>query len=618
VIGLFGISCARPEQPVDLRAMLARVPSPLVTANVGERGAAIGAAGHAAVDRHLIAESADGRWQVVAIGRLHDCHRLLGVPYGEDCFSVADVILELVSCGRLGALKDANGLFCAAVVDRREHRLTLVTDRFAGFPIHFWHGTDRLVFAGQIQVLLAAGGIPCKADAEGLTQLFTLQRTIGRTTSVADVWSVPAATLLEFDGRQIVERRYADLSWGGPDFDEKEGAQRLANALRNAVAREAGSSGAALLLSGGIDSRLLLAASRPGSLSCWTTASFAENPELAIAAELARHFGAEHHALIVDPAETLDVLERTTVECNGLFPASTPMSAFLPVVGAAASTILTGHGLDYTLRGYYLPARFVEFAGSRTRLPRLRSIPPRPTGGDVLRNLRQGPPLETIERIVAKGRRNAWWQGLEVAFDRTLQPWLESAEPYNAWDAFILHALSKHYAFTSMMSVRAVGYLGMPAFDREVFDIYLKMPPAWRCSGKMVKEALRLLAGDKARIPNANTHFRADLHPWIEIAALFGRAALRKVRILQRPWKPTQMHSIGSWQDTGELYRHDARHRQRFLEIRDRLDALTFGVLSADGLSACIDEHLEGGATHTKLLRQILTHDAWVRAFGVT
>jgi asparagine synthetase B (glutamine-hydrolysing) len=339
---------------------------------------------------------------------------------------------------------------------------------------------------------------------------------------------------------------------------------------------------------------------------------------LAIAAELARHFGAEHHALIVDPAETLDVLERTTVECNGLFPASTPMSAFLPVVGAAASTILTGHGLDYTLRGYYLPARFVEFAGSRTRLPRLRSIPPRPTGGDVLRNLRQGPPLETIERIVAKGRRNAWWQGLEVAFDRTLQPWLESAEPYNAWDAFILHALSKHYAFTSMMSVRAVGYLGMPAFDREVFDIYLKMPPAWRCSGKMVKEALRLLAGDKARIPNANTHFRADLHPWIEIAALFGRAALRKVRILQRPWKPTQMHSIGSWQDIGELYRHDARHRQRFLEIRDRLDALTFGVLSADGLSACIDEHLEGGATHTKLLRQILTHDAWVRAFGVT
>lgn len=618
MIGLFGICCANPETPVDLRDMAARVPPSLAVARTGEHGAAIGAAGHAAVDRHVIAKSADGRWQVAAIGRLHDSQHLLGVPGSGDSFNVADVILSLASNGRLDSLKDANGLFCAAIVDRREHRLSLVTDRFAGFPIHVWHGSDRLVFAGQIQVLLGAGGIPHKADPDGLAQLFTLQRTIGRTTSVADVWAIPAATVLEFDGRRIVERRYANLTWGQPDFGEKEGARRLAEALRAAVEREVGPDGGALLLSGGIDSRLLLAAARPGSLSCWTTASYAENPELAIAVELAQRYGAEHHALIVDPADTLGVLERTTIESNGLYPASTSTSAFVPVVGAAASTILTGHGLDYTLRGYYLPAQFVEFAGSRTRLPRLRPIPARPTGADVLRNLRQGPPLKTIDRIVAKGRRDAWWRGLEIAFDCTLQPWLESADPYNAWDAFILHALSKHYAFTSMMSVRAVGYLGMPAFDREVFDIYLKMPPAWRCSGRMVKDALRLLAGDAARIPNANTHFRADLHPWIEIAALLGRAALRKARLLRRPWKPTPMHSIGSWQDIGELYRRDARHRQRFLEIRDRLDGLVFGVLSTDGLSACIDEHLEGTATHTKLLRQILTHDAWVRSFGVT
>ncbi len=617
MIGLFGICCASPDTPVDLRGMAACLPSPLAVTSVGKCGVAIGAAGHAAIDRHAIAESADGRWQVAAIGRLHDSQRLLGLAGSADGFDVASVILGLASSGRLDSLKDANGLFCAAIIDRREHRLSLVTDRFAGFPIHVWHGPDRLVFAGQIQVLLGAGGIPRKADPDGLAQLFTLQRTIGRTTSVADVWSIPAATVLEFDGRRITERRYAELRWARPDFDEKEGAQRLASALRNAVAREVGPAGGALLLSGGIDSRMLLAAARPGSLSCWTTASYAENPELAIAVDLARRFGAPHHALIVDPVDTLAVLERTTIECNGLYPASTPMSAFLPIVGAAESTILTGHGLDYTLRGYYLPARFVEFAGSRTRLPRLRPIPARPVGADVLRNLRQGPPLKTIERIVAGGRRDAWWLGLEEAFDSTLRPWLDSADPYNAWDAFILHALSKHYAFTSMMSVRAVGYLGMPAFDREVFDIYLKMPPAWRCSGRMVKEALRLISEDAARMPNANTHFRADLHPWLEIGALFGRAALRKAKVLRRPWKPSQMHSIGSWQDLGGLYRQDPGHRQRFEEIRGRLDALNFGVMSVDGLAACVDEHLSGQATHTKLLRQLLTHDAWVREFGI-
>ena len=66
-----------------------------------------------------------------------------------------------------------------------------------------------------------------------------------------------------------------------------------------------------------------------------------------------------------------------------------------------------------------------------------------------------------------------------------------------------------------------------------------------------------------------------------------------------------------------ELFREDPAHRARFLAIRGRLDALCFGVLSPDGLAACIDEHLEGRAKHTKLLRQLLTHDSWVRISGM-
>jgi len=150
-----------------------------------------------------------------------------------------------------------------------------------------------------------------------------------------------------------------------------------------------------------------------------------------------------------------------------------------------------------------------------------------------------------------------------------------------------------------------------------VFDIYRAMPTSWRCSGWMVKRALRLVSAEAAALPNANTHFRADLHPWLEIGALFARATLRKLRITRRPWKPSAMHSIGSWQDLGELYRGDPGHRRRFEDIRGRLDALCFGVMSANGLAACIDEHLAGRATHTKLLRQLLTHDAWVREFDI-
>ena len=43
----------------------------------------------------------------------------------------------------------------------------------------------------------------------------------------------------------------------------------------------------------------------------------------------------------------------------------------------------------------------------------------------------------------------------------------------NAWDAFLVNQVSQHYAFTGMMSVRAVANLRM-LLDNDVFSVYLK------------------------------------------------------------------------------------------------------------------------------------------------
>src|SRR3546814_11308914 len=136
------------------------------------------------------------------------------------------------------------------------------------------------------------------------------------------------------------------------------------------------------------------------------------------------------------------------------------------------------------------------------------------------------------------------------------------------------------------------------------------MPPEWRCNVRIVQLALRKLSSDAARLPNANTHFRADLHPWLEVGALLGRAALRRSGLARRPRLPSSAHSAGSWQDVGSLYRDEPGHRALLKAIRGRLDTLSLGIFDPDGLAACIDEHLSGHARHPKLLRQLLQHDS--------
>jgi len=617
MIGLFGIYRRDADAPADISAMARSLPKRYLTATLSETGAALGRSSHR-LDFGS-SEARRGQRSAVAMGTVHNLAAVAkAAGLAQTPATVADLAAALAEAGEYEALSQANGLFCAAVYDTETHRLDLITDRLASWPIHVWTAAGETIFAGSILTLLADGRPNRQADPLGIAQLFTMQRTVGETTSISGIRALPAAGVYSIDRNGARQAHYWRLAWRPPEFDQRTGAEQLATALRGAVARAAGEGRAGLLLSGGFDSRMVLAAAPPGSLSCWTTATFPESEELALARETAAMFDAPHHALLRgDPAATLDILDRTVAESNGLYPASTPMSAFLDEAGTACDTLLSGHGLDYTLRGYYLPSRFLAVAGSRTRLPSLRPIPAHPTGSDVLRNLRQGPPLRTVERIVAPEQQAAWWDDQVETLATVLAPWLDSAEPYNAWDAFILHAVSKHYAFTGMMSVRAVAQSAMPAFDSEVIDIYLSMPPAWRCSGRMAKQALRLISRPAASLANANTGVSADAGPWLETSAVLGLAALRRAGLARRPELPGALHTQGSWMNAGALYRRGAAFRDHLLAIRNRLDQIALGLLSPDALAACIDEHLDGTASHTKLLRQLMTHDSWVRQFGI-
>lgn len=615
MIGIFGYYSRDGEAPVDLASMVRRHRAGYqIHAPLG-KGAAIGRAGHRSDPESGIAT--DGGVSVVSLGNIFNTDTLIA-DAGVGSHDAASVILRLYRSGRLDRLSEANGQFCAALYDASAHRLTLITDRHALYPIHVWRRDGEVSFASLIYVLLGNEQIPRKANTEAIAQLFTMQRTIGCATSVAGVEALPAACIWQLDREGVREREYWQLRWRSAPFSERECAGVLDGAFRAAVGRMSRGKRPGLLLSGGIDSRWVLGAAPRGALSCWTTASFKDNPELKLARQIAVMCGSEHYEVIVEPKQILDVHDDTVVESNGLYPASPQFSAFMPSVAQHCDTVLSGHGLDYTLRGYYLPTRFLNIAKSHTRLPLLRPITRRPRGADVLYNLRQGPPISTINRIISKSRQAEWWKCQEDAMENILAPWLDSDDPYNAWDAFIMHAVSKHYAFTGMLSVRAVTNLLLPAFDADVIDVYLQMKPQWRVSGSAVINALRAVSRDLARLPNANTHFAADRNPWLDVASLVVRGGLRRLGLAQRHDVPTSAHSAGSWQNIASLYRFEAGHRARFSEIRGRLDATGFGMFDASALAKCIDEHLEGRAQHTKLMRQLLTHDAWARRFGIS
>lgn len=621
MIGIFGLFRPNPSEKISLDALAVRHGTGYEIDAPSGTGAALGRCSYRldlVSSRSSKPDTVRSRGaEVVAIGEIFNGHELLETAQPHPTSDVASVIGRLWEDDRLEALSAANGMFAAAIYEPESHRLILITDRHCGYPLHVWHADGELCFASQLYTILGHPRIPRKPDPEGISQTFVMNRTTGTSTNIANVKPLQAATILEYHDGRVTEKTYWQLQWSRPDCSHREMTHRIAQALRNSMARQTSGDNVGMFMSGGLDSRAILAAAPEGSVSCWTTASFENNPELAIARKMSKYFGAEHHSIIVDPPDILPLLERAVRDTNGLYPASNAFTSFAYPTGESCDHILTGYALDNSLRGLYLPIRYGNVMGSTPRLPVLEKLSSRPTGADILSSIRHFNKPKIVQRIFRSDWLADWWPRHERETDEYLRPWLDSDDPYNAWDGFVFRNVSQHYSFTLVMATRGAANMRIPAFDAELFDLYLKCPPQWRCTGKLVQQALKVLSPETAAMTNANTGFRMDLDPWVELTLLMSRGALRRIGILNRPAVPKKGQSTGSWQDTRILYQEEPDHRKRLLDIRNRLDSISFGVLSSDGVAECIDKHLNGEEDNTKILRYLMTYDAWVNDFGI-
>lgn len=603
MIGIFGQFYLNNSKDLSLENMISRIPNKIKKKTFKGKSFHIGIANHDLEKGCSLFRGSDGSLCI-----------LIGEAKIEEKFNIkniAEFLFNLINNKQLSRISELNGMFSAIIVQPKTNTYTFISDRLGSWPLFIWHKKGHYIFSSNLYTLLGNKNINVTVDAEAVVELFSFNRTIGSTSPIMDVKYFSPACVMRINNLGIKKYIYWDLEFFNPKFKLKEAPHLLVEALKKTMFKDAKG---ALLLSGGLDSRLLLAASPRSSLSSWTTASYKENPELSIAKKVAYNAGSKHEDIIIEPQENFRVLDDTVKANNGMFPASTIMSTFLPDVAKKENIITTGHGLDYTFRGYYLPAKFISLMGTNTRLPILKKFNFALKGENILENLRQGSPIRTIEKIF--GGKKAFYD-YKIKMGKKiysyLEPWIKSEYPENAWDVFILKSVSQHYAFTSMMPVRNVAILRIPAFDAKVLDVYQNLLPRWRISGDITIKALKLLSLDLANINNANTLMKATLNPKVEIAALYARAAGRKIGLFRKPKTPSLMHSYRSWHDASMLYRMDPNFKNLINDIQKRLDWLCCGVLSVDDLNECIVEHQTFKKDHTKLIRQLITHDSWMR-----
>lgn len=196
-------------------------------------------------------------------------------------------------------LAPPHGSFAAAIWDRGSARLTLLTSDGGARPLYVTRGSDRVLAAGELKALVAAGLRP-ELDLQAWAELLAYEHTLCGRSPFADVSLLAAGTTVTIEASHRDERRrwlYALRPAEGSGEDEEELALELERRLRTAVAaRWQGRT--ALALSGGLDSRCMLAALPAiGAETLAVTFGAPNSEDLRLGTRVAEKGGVQHRVL---------------------------------------------------------------------------------------------------------------------------------------------------------------------------------------------------------------------------------------------------------------------------------------------------------------------------------
>ena len=352
--------------------------------------------------------SSGGRWVLAYNGEIYNHvevrHRLERAGTRFRGGSDTEVLVAAVERWGLDRALDAcEGMFAAALWDRRDRDLHLLRDRFGEKPLYYGWAGKLFAFGSELKALCALPGFDAELNRGAVKSYLRHNCVPAPDTIWRGVHKLrPGHLVTVHEPSQGVlpdQRCY----WSAADAvararqnqltgSDSEMTDQLEDALSDAVAaRMVADVPVGAFLSGGIDSSTIVAlmqrqSSRPVRTFTvgFADRSFDESPE---AAAVAAHLGTEHTAVHVGDAEAIEVISHLADTWDEPFADVSQIPTYLVsrVARQDVTVSLSGDGGDELFAGYnrhawldrvWGRAAFVPAGPRRTVGSALGSIPP--------------------------------------------------------------------------------------------------------------------------------------------------------------------------------------------------------------------------------------------------
>jgi asparagine synthase (glutamine-hydrolysing) len=532
-----------------------------------------------------------------------------------DILQVAKALLN--SQNRTKFVRQLNGSFLFFVLDHSKGELNVYNDRFASIPLYY-RSTPNSEFIASITYSDLWNKLSGQADFNrqdlNFFQLIHFQRLYGSSTYDSQTRFMNSASVLTYslDSKSTTIEKYWEPEFqNSKPINRSDMANQLASTLKQSLARRMSDGKRyGLLLSGGLDSRLVLAASEQ-EMTCFTFAD-SYNNEVEVSENVARLKGYSHKFINRDPDHYSHILDEAVHlgSAMNVFDHAHALNLG-SCITPDADIILHGHGIDPFFQGTYLPTERAKWLGKSTFIRKLLPIEKNMAAqyiGNIKHRLKSISSLE----IVKKSQRASMNEYLVETIQEVMTEGKRySDDPYDVWEYVYYQNMSRAFSNLNLLSIRTFAEERSVSYDNDLYDLYLRTPIKHRLAGTAHRDALSVLNPQLAKIPNANSNLPANWGPVQATARNFVYKALNKSK-LNRNVPSAPNVADRSWPDRNDIFRQRPEIAALATALMSSEALASIDYIDMDRVRQIVSDHAENRGNYGDLLFGLITVDKFL------
>jgi asparagine synthase (glutamine-hydrolysing) len=505
-------------------------------------------------------------------------------------------------------LNRLNGMFGLAIWDERKRRLLVARDAFGIKPIYYKIEGGKVSFGSEIRAILAAAKESHEPDPTAINLFLRYRFTPSPYTVFKGIRKLAAGTMLVFEDGGYTMRRWYNYRPQpfSPAKSEGQALDELLDIYKRALKRHLLSDvPLGLLLSGGVDSALLLALMNLNGNS-WRTFTVGygnvfNDDELADAAQTAAVFASKHTEVLLDQRTFEESLSRVVEFMEEPVATSSVLPMFFVCERARqdVKVALIGQGPDELFGGYrrHIGTRYGQLWGGLpnwVRGPISSVVEALPRNETLKRGVRS---LDTRDRLRRYQRVLSLLPGDQIdgLFKSDVLPLAAGDEILRSWEEFsdlMVHTdelgglqfielrstlPDELLMYADKLSMAHSLEVRVPYLDREVVEYGERLPASFKVRN----------GGGK----------------WLhrEVCKAFLPAT-----ILRRKKRGFAANVVDEWFRTAQ----SRKMEEMLLDPQSRI----FDYLRPAAVRGLLEQHRSGASDHYKVLFSLVVLEEWFRA----